>query len=556
MRSDYLKTALAAAPARSLLRRCGVAKNELKKPFIGIANSFTETVPGHVHLQKVGRIVKESIEKAGGVAFEFNTIAVCDGIAMGHRGMHFSLPSRELIADSVETMAEAHLLDGLVLIGNCDKTVPGMLMAAMRLNIPALYVSGGPMMAGKCGGKSCDLISVSEGVGAFDAKKISQAELENLEEKACPTEGSCAGMFTANTMNCLAEVLGLAFPGNGTILAVDPRREKLYRATGPKIVELVKKNIRPRDLVTKKSFDNAFAVDVALGGSTNTTLHLPAIATEGGIDYPLKRINEIAKKTPYLAKISPSDPTVHIEDLDRAGGVSAVLAELAKKSGVVDLTARTISGNLKSQIAGVKIRDPKIIHSLMSPISPEGALKVLFGNLAPKGSVVKSGGVDPKMMKFKGKAKVFDSQEASLAAILAGKIKAGDVVVIRFEGPRGGPGMVEMLSPTAAIVGMGLGDKVALLTDGRFSGGTRGACIGHISPEAASGGVIAVVKNGDEIAIDIPAGKLELKVSAAEISARLKKLKPFVPKIKTGWLARYQKFASSADRGAVLDLEC
>ncbi len=556
MRSDYLKTAVETAGNRSLLRRCGVDKADLKKPFIGIANSFTETVPGHVHLQKVGRIVKDSIEKAGGVAFEFNTIAVCDGIAMGHRGMHFSLPSRELIADSVETMAEAHLLDGLVLIGNCDKTVPGMLMAAMRLNIPAVYVSGGPMAAGRCGGKSCDLISVFEGVGAFEQKKISQKDLDELEDKACPTEGSCAGMFTANTMNCLAEVLGLAFPGNGTILAVDPRREKLYRATGPKIVELVKKNICPRDLVTKKSFDNAFAVDVALGGSTNTTLHLPAIAAEGGIDYPLKRINEIAKKTPYLAKISPSDPTVHIEDLDRAGGVSAVIAELAKKSGVVDLTAKTISGSLKSQIAGAKIRDPKIIHPLTSPISPEGALKVLFGNLAPKGSVVKSGGVDPKMLKFKGKAKVFDSQEASLAAILAGKIKAGDVVVIRFEGPRGGPGMVEMLSPTAAIVGMGLGDKVALLTDGRFSGGTRGACIGHISPEAASGGVIAVVKNGDEIAIDIPAGKLELRVPAVEISARLKKLKPFIPKIKTGWLARYQKFASSADRGAVLDLEC
>ncbi|MFA6458177.1 MAG: dihydroxy-acid dehydratase [Patescibacteria group bacterium] len=556
MRSDYLKTAVETAGNRSLLRRCGVGKADLKKPFIGIANSFTETVPGHVHLQKVGRIVKDSIEKAGGVAFEFNTIAVCDGIAMGHRGMHFSLPSRELIADSVETMAEAHLLDGLVLIGNCDKTVPGMLMAALRLNLPALYVSGGPMAAGKCGGKSCDLISVFEGVGAFEQKKISQKDLDELEDKACPTEGSCAGMFTANTMNCLAEVLGLAFPGNGTILAVDPRREKLYRATGPKIVELVKKNICPRDIVTKKAFDNAFAVDVALGGSTNTTLHLPAIAAEGGIDYPLKRINEIAKKTPYLAKISPSDPTVHIEDLDRAGGVSAIIAELAKKPGVLDLTAKTISGSLKSQIAGAKIRDTKIIHPLTNPISPEGALKVLFGNLAPKGSVVKSGGVDPKMLRFKGKAKVFDSQEASLAAILAGKIKAGDVVVIRFEGPRGGPGMVEMLSPTAAIVGMGLGDKVALLTDGRFSGGTRGACIGHISPEAAAGGVIAVVKNGDLIAIDIPAGKLELRVPAAEISARLKKLKPFIPKIKTGWLARYQRFASSADRGAVLDLEC
>ena len=555
MRSEYLKTAVETAPARSLLRRCGVGSGDLKKPFIGIANSFTETVPGHVHLQKIGRTIKNSVEKAGAVGFEFNTIAVCDGVAMGHRGMHFSLPSRELIADSVETMAEAHLLDGLVLLGNCDKTVPGMLMAAMRLNIPAIYISGGPMAAGRCGGKSCDLISVFEGVGAFEQKKISKKELEMLEDKSCPTAGSCAGMFTANTMNCLAEVLGLALPGNGTILAVDPRRQKLYSAVGPKIVELVKKNIRPRDLVTKKSFDNAFAVDVALGGSTNTTLHLPAIAAEGGIDYPLARINLIAKKTPYLSKISPSDPAVHIEDLDRAGGVSAVVAELAKKSGVIDLSARTVSGDLKTQIAGAKIRDPKIIHPLAAPISPEGALKILSGNLAPRGSVVKSGGVDPKMLRFTGTAKVFDSQEKCLAAILAGKIRAGDCVVIRFEGPRGGPGMVEMLSPTAAIVGMGLGDSVALLTDGRFSGGTRGACVGHISPEAAAGGPIAAVRNGDKIAIDIPAGKIELKISAAEIKKRLAKLPKFTPKIKTGWLARYSRFASSADRGAVLEIE-
>ncbi|MCF7845984.1 MAG: dihydroxy-acid dehydratase [Candidatus Peribacteraceae bacterium] len=556
MRSDYLKKAVETAGHRALLRRCGVNKTALSKPFIGIANSFTETVPGHVHLQKVGRIIKAAVEKAGAIAFEFNTIAVCDGIAMGHKGMHYSLPSRELIADSVETMAEAHLLDGLVMIGNCDKTVPGMLMAAMRLNLPAIYVSGGPMAAGKCGSKSCDLISVFEGVGAYEQKKISKKELDNLEDKACPTAGSCAGMFTANTMNCLAEVLGLALPGNGTILAVDPRREKLYRAVGPKIVELVKRDLRPRTIVTKKSFDNAFAVDVALGGSTNTTLHLPAIAAEGGISYPLERINSIAKKTPYLSKISPSDPTVHIEDLDRAGGISAVLTELAKKKGVLDLNAKTVAGTLRSQIKGAKIRDQKIIHPLRQPISPEGALKVLFGNLAPKGSIVKSGGVDPKMLRFVGTAKVFDSQEASLKAILARKIKPGDVVVIRYEGPRGGPGMVEMLSPTAAIMGMGLGDKVALLTDGRFSGGTRGACIGHISPEAAAGGVIAAVQNGDKIAIDIPKGKLQLKVPAAEIKKRLKKLKTFKPKITKGWLGRYQKFATSADRGAVLDLEC
>jgi dihydroxy-acid dehydratase len=555
MRSDYLKKAVETAPHRSLLRRCGVAKSDLDKPFIGVVNSFTETVPGHVHLQKVGRIVKESIEKAGGKAFEFNTIAICDGIAMGHVGMHYSLPSRELIADSIESMMEAHRLDGMVLIGNCDKTVPGMLMAAMRLNVPAVYVSGGPMAAGRCGGKSCDLISVFEGVGEFKEKKITKKELEELEEKSCPTEGSCSGMFTANSMNCLAEVLGLALPGNGTILAVDKKREKLYREAGKKIIELVRKDIKPRDLVTKKSIDNAFALDVAMGGSTNTTLHTLAIAKEGGIDYPLERINQIAKKTPYLCKVSPSDPNVHIEDVDKAGGVSAILTELSKKKGVLDLKQKTISGTLGKQIQGAKIKNKRIIHSLTGPISQEGALKILFGNLAQKGSVVKTGGVDPKMLKFTGKARVYDSQEASLKVILAGKIKAGDCVVIRYEGPRGGPGMVEMLSPTAAIVGMGLGDKVALITDGRFSGGTRGACIGHISPEAASGGNIAVVQNGDLIEIDIPAGKLNIKISQAELRKRLSKVKILKSKVQTGWLARYCRFATSADTGAVLSIK-
>lgn len=555
MRSDYLKKAVETAPHRALLRRCGVAKSDLRKPFIGIANSFSETVPGHVHLQKVGRIIKKSIEKVGGKAFEFNTIAICDGIAMGHRGMHFSLPSRELIADSIESMAEAHRLDGLVLVGNCDKIVPGMLMAALRINIPAIYVSGGPMAAGRCGSKSCDLISVFEAVGEFEQKKISKKELEKIESCACPTEGSCAGMFTANSMNCLAEALGIAFPGNGTILAVDPRREKFYRAAGKKILELVRRDLKPRDIISRKSIDNAFALDVAMGGSTNTILHALAIAAEGGIDYPLARINLISKRTPYLAKISPSDPSVHIEDVDRAGGVSAILAELSKKSGVLDLSAKTISGNLKKQISGAKILDKKIIRKIKNPILKEGALKILFGNLAPKGSVVKTGGVAPKMLKFEGVARVFDSQEKSLKAILAGKIKSGDVVVIRFEGPRGGPGMVEMLSPTAAIVGMGLSDSVALVTDGRFSGGTRGACIGHISPEAAAGGPIAAIRNGDKIEIDIPAGKINLKISASELKKRLSKVKIPKSKFQTGWLARYQKFATSADRGAVLEVE-
>ena len=554
MRSDYLKKAIETAPHRSLLRRCGVGKKDLNKPFIGIANSFTEVVPGHAHLQKVGRIVKDSIEKAGGKAFEFNTIAICDGIAMGHLGMHYSLPSRELIADSIESMVEAHRLDGLVLIGNCDKTGPGMLMAAARINIPALYVSGGPMRAG-CGGKK-DLISVFEAVGEYEQRKISKKELEKLEDCACPTVGSCAGMFTANTMNCLAEVLGLALPGNGTILAVDKRREKLYRESGKKIVELVRRNVKPRDIVTRAALDNAFVLDVAMGGSTNTTLHALAIAAEAGIQYPLARINTLTKKTPYLCKVSPSDPNVHIEDVERAGGVSAVLAELAKRKGLLNLKAKTVAGTLGSQIRGAKIRNSKVIHPLKNPISATGALKILFGNLAPKGSVVKAGGVDPKMLKFTGRAKVYDSQEASLKAILAGKIKAGDCVVIRYEGPRGGPGMVEMLSPTAAIVGMGLSDKVALITDGRFSGGTRGACIGHISPEAANGGPIAAIQNGDLIEIDIPQGKLNVKLSAAEIKKRLKKIKAFQPKVQKGWLARYQKFATSADTGAVLKTDC
>jgi len=560
MRSDYLKKSLETAPHRALLRRCGVSKSDLNKPFIGVVNSFTETIPGHTHLQGVGKIVKEAVKQAGGNAFEFNTIGVCDGIAMNHRGMHYSLPSRELIADSIETMAEAHRLDGLVLIGNCDKIVPGMLMAACRLNIPCIYVSGGPMKAGNLalakagvGGKSCDLISVFEGVGSYLDKKITKSELDNLEEKACPTCGSCAGMFTANSMNCLAEALGIALPGNGTIPAVDKRREKLYREAGKKIIELVKKDIKPREIITLASLDNAFALDVAMGGSTNTTLHALAIAHEAGIAYPLSRINLIAKKTPYLCKVSPSDPNVHIEDVDNAGGISAILAELAKKN-LLNLKCKTVSGNLGTQIRGAKIRNPKVIHPITNPISPEGALKILFGNLAKNGSVIKTGGVDPKMLRFTGKAKVFDSQEASLKAIMSGKIKAGDCVVIRYEGPRGGPGMVEMLSPTAAIMGMGLGDKVALITDGRFSGGTRGACVGHISPEAAARGVIAIVKNGDLIEVDIPAGKLNVKISQAEIAQRLKKLKPFQPKVKTGWLARYARFATSADKGGILEV--
>ncbi len=554
MRSDYLKKSLETAPHRSLLRRCGVAKSDLGKPFIGVANSYTDVVPGHVHLQGVGKTVKEAIRKAGGVPFEFNTIAVCDGIAMGHSGMHYSLPSRELIADSIETMATAHRFDGIVLIGNCDKTVPGMLMAAARLNLPSIYVSGGPMKAGKCGKRATDLISVFEGVGEYKEHKITRKQLDELEDGACPTAGSCAGLFTANSMNCLAEALGLALPGNGTILAVDPKREQLYKEAGKKIISLVKKDLKPSDIITKTAIDNAFALDVAMGGSTNTTLHVLAIAHEAGIEYPLKRINTIAKRTPYLTKVSPSDPDTHIEDVARAGGVSAILAELSRKPGVLSLKAKTVSGTLGSQIRGARIKT-KTIHKLTNPILPEGALKILFGNLAPQGSVVKTGGVAAEMLRFTGRARVFDSQEASLQAILAGKIQSGDCVVIRYEGPKGGPGMVEMLSPTAAIVGMGLSDSVALITDGRFSGGTRGACIGHISPEAAAGGPIAAIREGDLIEIDIPAGKLALQISATELKKRLKKVKKFTPKVQTGWLARYARFATSADTGAVLKVK-
>lgn len=550
-----IKTAPEFAPQRSLLRRCGVSSSDFRKPFIGIVNSFTETIPGHYHLQKVGALIKKVVRAAGGVPFEFNTIGVCDGIAMGHTGMHFSLPSRELIADSVETMVRAHSFDGLILIGNCDKIVPGMLMAAARLNLPTIYVSGGPMRAGKNQGQSCDLVSVFEGVGAYSEHKISHKQLTELESKSCPTVGSCAGMFTANTLNCLAEALGLALPGNGTILAVDPRREKLYTATGKLILKLIQADLRPRAILTKAAFENAFILDVALGGSTNTVLHLPAIAKEAGLKISLAKINALAARTPYLAKISPADPRIHIEDLDRAGGVSAILTELARKPGLLNLKAQTVAGTLGQQIKGAKIRDAKIIHSLQNPLAPTGALKILFGNLAPKGAVVKTGGVAPSMLRFTGQARVFDSQEKCLQAILARKIKPGDVVVIRFEGPRGGPGMVEMLAPTAAIMGQGLGEKVALITDGRFSGGTRGACIGHISPEAAAGGPIAAVRNGDKIHLDCVQGKLELEVSAAEIQRRLKKVR--VPKrnFQSPWLARYAQFVTSADQGATLEIQ-
>lgn len=556
MRSNTVKNGFERAPHRSLLKATGVIRNDddFKKPFIGVCNSYIDLIPGHVHLQEFGRIVKEAVREAGGVPFEFNTIGVDDGIAMGHIGMRYSLASRELIADSVETVVEAHRLDGMVCIPNCDKIVPGMLMAAARIDIPTIFISGGPMKAGRmANGQKVDLISVFEGVGKYKTGAIDSAELLELENHGCPSCGSCSGMFTANSMNCLMEALGMALPGNGSILAVDPRRHELARKAAGQIVTLVEKGIKPSDIMTRKAFDNAFALDMAMGGSTNTILHTLAIAIEAGVEINLKELNTLGEKVPYICKVSPATREVHMEDVDRAGGISAILAELARKDGLLDLEAITVTGNsLGDNIKGAKIQDNNVIRTIEEPYSQTGGLAVLFGNLAPDGSIVKTGAVDPAMMVHRGPARVYDSQDDAMAGILNGDIQAGDVVVIRYEGPRGGPGMPEMLSPTSAIMGMGLGDKVALLTDGRFSGGTRGACIGHISPEAANGGPVAALQNGDMISIDIPARKLDVELSEAEINKRLKGLTPFQLKIRKGYLARYARMVTSANTGAVL----
>ena len=502
MNSEIIKKGVERAPHRSLLRATGIIKDEadFQKPFVAIANSFTEVVPGHAHLNEFVKEIKEAVREAGGVPFEFNVLALCDGIAMGHSGMRYSLPSRELVADSVETMVRGHQFDGLICIPNCDKIVPGMLMAAMRTNIPTIFISGGPMKAGRAkDGRPIDLISVFEGVGAFHAGRIDADDLLDLEEAACPGCGSCAGMFTANSMNCLCEALGLALPGNGTILAVDPRRSILKRWAGRQIMELIKRDIRPLEIVTPEAIDNAFALDVAMGGSTNTILHLLAVAREAGVNYALERVNQISSRTPTLCKISPAS-SLHIEDVDRAGGVSAVLGELSSKSGLLNLDCLTVTGkSLGETIGQARSLDPLVIRSVDDPLSPSGGLKVLFGNLATDGAVVKTAAVVPQMMRHQGPAVVFNSEAAASDAILLGRIKHGDVVVIRFEGPKGGPGFMEMLGPTAALVGMGLGESVALVTDGRFSGGTRGACIGHVCPEAAAGGPIALIKDGDSI---------------------------------------------------------
>jgi len=553
--SDTIKKGMIRAPHRSLLRATGVIQGEadFDKPFIAVCNSFVQIIPGHAHLDVVGRKVREAVREAGGIPFEFNTIGVDDGIAMGHVGMKYSLASRELIADCVETMLRAHCFDGVVCIPNCDKIVPGMMMAAARVNVPAVFVSGGPMKAGKTStGQTVDLASVFEGVGQVSAGRMTMKQLEDIELHACPTCGSCSGMFTANSMNCLCEALGLALPGNGSILATDPRRDELFKRAGQAIVNLVHKNIRPHDILTPAAFENAFALDVAMGGSTNTVLHTLAIAIEAGTPFRLSHLNEVSARVPYLCKVAPAGK-YHMEDVDRAGGISAILKTLSGKHGTLNLDCITVTGKtLGENIADAVAKDTDVIRPLDNPYSERGGLGVLFGNLAPNGAVLKTGAVAQSMQKFRGPAVIFESEESAAAGVLAGKVKAGDVVVIRYEGPRGGPGMQEMLAPTANIMGRGLGESVALVTDGRFSGATRGACIGHVSPEAAAGGPIAFVQVGDIISLDIPNRKLELEVPDAEIAKRKAAWKCPPPKINYGYLARYASMVTSADTGAVL----
>jgi dihydroxy-acid dehydratase len=553
MRSDMVKKGFQRSPHRGLLHACGVSDSDMNKPFIGVANSFCEIVPGHVHLDEVARVVKKSVREAGGVPFEFNTIAICDGIAMGHTGMKYSLASREIVADSVEAMVRAHCFDGLICIPNCDKIVPGMLIASVRLNIPTIFVSGGPMAAGKTkAGKTVDLISIFEGVAEFNAGKIDEAQLAELECTGCPTCGSCSGMFTANSMNCLCEAIGMALPGNGTILAVDPKRLELYKSAGKQVMTLIEKDIKPLDIINKKSLDNALVLDMAMGGSTNTVLHSLAVANEAGIEYNLERINAISAKCPNICKVSPSSK-YHVEDVDAAGGVSAILNEISKVPKLLNTDCITVTGKtLGENIAKTGIKNPEVIHSLDNAYSKTGGLAILTGNLAPKGGVIKTAGVAPEMLTHTGPAVIFESQEEACEGILAGKVKEGDVVVIRCEGPKGGPGMQEMLSPTSYIMGAGLGGSVALITDGRFSGGTRGACIGHISPEAAVGGPIGLLKDGDIIEIDIPNNTINVKLSDDELAERKKAWQPPKPRITEGCLGKYASMATSADTGAVL----
>ena len=552
-RSENIKSGVERTPNVSLLYALGLTKEEINRPIIGVVSSFSEVVPGHMHLDKIAQAVKEGIYAAGGTPMMFPAIAVCDGIAMGHVGMKYSLASRDLIADSTEAMAIAHQFDGIVMIPNCDKNVPGLLMAAARLNIPAIFCAGGPMLAGhlKDGRRTC-LSHMFEAVGAYHAGKLTEQGVDDYTENACPSCGSCSGMYTANSMNCLTEAIGMSLRGNGTIPAPLSARIRLAKLTGMKIMELVKNNIRPRDIMTAKAFDNVEAVDMALGCSTNTMLHLPAIAHEAGIEINLSHANEISERTPNLCHLAPAGDTF-MEDLDRAGGVYAVMKELAKKN-LIDTSLMTVTGKtIAENIKDVENLDTNIIRPIENPYSNNGGIAVLKGNLAPDGCVVKRSAVAPEMMKHEGPARVFDSEDEAIKTIYDGKINPGDVVVIRYEGPKGGPGMREMLNPTSAICGMGLDKSVALITDGRFSGATRGASIGHISPEAASGGNIGLVHEGDIISIDITNYKIELKVSDEELAKRKAAWIPKEPKIKTGYLARYAKLVSSANKGAILE---
>lgn len=553
MRSDLMKKGMEKSPHRSLFKAMGYTDEEIARPMVGIANSVNEIIPGHIHLNIIADAVKAGVRTAGGTPIEFSTIGVCDGIAMNHAGMKYSLASRELIADSIEVMAMAHPFDALVMIPNCDKIIPGMLMAALRLNIPTIIISGGPMMAGRHKGEDIDLIKVFEGVGAVKAGKMTEEQLMEIENTACPGCGSCAGMFTANTMNCLTEALGLGLPGNGCIPAVCAARSRLAKQAGFKVMELFQKDIKPRDIATLSAFKNAIVVDMALGGSTNTVLHLPAIAREAGILFELKLFDELSKKTPHLCNLSPAGPH-HIQDLFEAGGVQAVLKEL-DNLGLVDKTVFSVSGTtLEESITNAAVQDRQVIRPYNNPYHQEGGIAILYGNLAPDGAVVKQSGVAPEMLKRDGISRVFNTEEEAVGAILGGEIKAGDVVVIRYEGPKGGPGMREMLSPTSAIAGMGLDKEVALITDGRFSGGTRGAAIGHISPEAAEGGLIAFIRDGDSIGIDIPQKKLVLRVDEQEIKKRKQGWIPPEPKIKKGYLYRYSQMVTSSGTGAVLKI--
>ena len=551
MKSDSVKSGFARAPHRSLFKAMGYIDAELNRPLVGVVNSQSEIVPGHMHLDTIAKAVKEGVRMAGGTPVEVPAIAVCDGIAMGHKGMHYSLVSRELIADSIETLAEAHGFDALVLIPNCDKVVPGMLMAAARVNVPAIVVSGGPMLAGR-GGQ--DLNSVFEAVGAFSAGKLDEEGLRCVESEACPSCGSCSGMFTANSMKCLSEALGMALPGNGTIPAVMAARVRLAKAAGMQVMALLEKNLRPRDILTERAFQNGLALDMALGCSTNSMLHLPAIAHEAGVTLNLDIANAVSARVPNLCRLAPAGGH-HVEELDAAGGVSAVLAELAR-AGLLFPDVPTVTGKtLGENIRGCRVLDERVIRPVEAPYSATGGIAVLRGNLAPDGCVVKRAAVAEDMLVHEGPARVFDSEDAAIAEIYAGHIRPGDVVVIRYEGPAGGPGMREMLSPTSALAGQGLDKQVALITDGRFSGATRGAAIGHVSPEAAKGGTIGLVREGDRIAIDIPRGSLRLLVDEEELARRREAFRPLQPKVQTGVLARYARLVTSASTGAILSAE-